>query len=67
MNFDNDDFFVKLSDALQNLQEPHDQRWQPRWGDFEHTPRLIESKNLDWEWKIDRMFDLKDLNDEKRE
>ncbi|KAK9733296.1 hypothetical protein RND81_04G058200 [Saponaria officinalis] len=80
MDFNNADFLNAFRDALHNLGE-HDLRWRPRRGDPEPPRQADEFKvtelpefvggtdpevYLEWERKIDRMFDFKDLDDEKR-
>ena len=78
MDFNSDDFMDKLREALRNV-DLRDERWRPRRG--EPRPNVDEFKitelpefngsadpevYLEWERKIDRMFDFKDLDDEKR-
>ncbi|KAK2356459.1 hypothetical protein QL285_093789 [Trifolium repens] len=78
MDFDSDDFVDRLREALRNVNL-RDERWRPRRG--EPRPNVDEFKitelpefngstdpeaYLEWERKIDRMFDFKDLDDEKR-
>ncbi|XP_074265630.1 uncharacterized protein LOC141588074 [Silene latifolia] len=76
MDFDNPNFLQQLRDALRNMQE-RDDRWQPRR--FERVaepfkvnelPEFVGGADpeayLEWERKIDRMFDFKELDDEKR-
>ena len=78
MDFNSDDFMDKLREALRNV-DMRDERWRPRRG--EPRPNVDEFKitelpefngsadpevYLEWERKIDRMFDFKDLDDEKR-
>ncbi|XP_074302274.1 uncharacterized protein LOC141633751 [Silene latifolia] len=68
--------FVQLREALKNVQE-REYRWQPRR--FERVaepfkvnelPEFVGGADpeayLEWERKIDRMFDFKELDDEKR-
>ncbi|XP_074265620.1 uncharacterized protein LOC141588062 [Silene latifolia] len=76
MDFVNPNFLQQLRDALRNVQE-RDDRWQPRR--FERVaepfkvnelPEFVGGADpeayLEWERKIDRMFDFKELDDEKR-
>ncbi|XP_074288811.1 uncharacterized protein LOC141613966 [Silene latifolia] len=76
MDFDNPNFLQQLREALKNVQE-RDDRWQPRR--FERVaepfkvnelPEFVGGADpeayLEWERKIDRMFDFKELDDEKR-
>ncbi|KAK9756245.1 hypothetical protein RND81_01G083900 [Saponaria officinalis] len=80
MDFNNADFLNAFRDALHNLGE-YDPRWRPRRGEHDPPRQVDEFKvtelpefvggtdpeaYLEWERKIDRMFDFKDLDDEKR-
>ncbi|KAK9668672.1 hypothetical protein RND81_13G077100 [Saponaria officinalis] len=80
MDFDDPGFINSLQDAMRNIGE-HDPRWRPRRRDLEPPRQVHEFKvtelpeflggtdpeaYLEWERKIDRMFDFKDLDDEKR-
>ena len=76
MDFDHPDFLDALREALRNIQEGG-----PRRPPFRGQPRAVEEfkvnelpefgggtdpeKYLEWERKIERMFDFKDLDDEK--
>ena len=77
MDFDHPDFLDALREALRNIQEGGLRR-----PPFRGQPRAVEEfkvnelpefgggtdpeKYLEWERKIDRMFEFKDLEDEKR-
>lgn len=78
MNFDHPDFLQNLREALRNIQDGEPRR-QARRGE---PPRVVDEFKitelpefvggtdpevyLEWERKIDRMFDFKNLEDEKR-
>lgn len=78
VDYNSDDFMDRLREALRSVN-PGDERWRSRRG--EPRPNADEFKitelpefngsadpevYLEWERKIDRMFDFKDLDDEKR-
>ncbi|XP_074315354.1 uncharacterized protein LOC141651548 [Silene latifolia] len=75
MNFDDPNFLKSLQKALKNLQEA-DSKWQPRRerviDEFnvselpEFTGGTDPEEYLEWERKIERMFDFKVLDDAKR-
>ncbi|XP_074299792.1 uncharacterized protein LOC141630959 [Silene latifolia] len=76
MDFDNTYFLQQLSDALRNVQEMDD-RWQPRRFEKVADPFKVNElpefsggadpeAYLEWEQKIDRMFDVNDLDYKKR-
>ncbi|XP_074293613.1 uncharacterized protein LOC141620709 [Silene latifolia] len=77
MDFSNPEFMNSIRRALESIHEAN-QWWQPRRGEpsrpvdeFKITelPEFVGGTDpedyLDWERKIDRMFDFKDLEDEK--
>ncbi|XP_074306030.1 uncharacterized protein LOC141641258 [Silene latifolia] len=75
MNFDDPDFLQSLRNALRNIPELNP-RWQPRRGERDVEEfKLSELSEfvggtdpedyLEWERKIERMFDFKGLDDEK--
>ncbi|XP_074303023.1 uncharacterized protein LOC141637444 [Silene latifolia] len=74
MNFDDPNFLKNLQKALKNLQES-DPKWQPRRerviDEFkiselpEFTGSTDPEDYLEWERKIERMFDYKGLDDAK--
>ncbi|XP_039688557.1 uncharacterized protein [Medicago truncatula] len=78
VDYNSDDFMDRLREALRSVNLG-DERWRSRRG--EPRPNADEFKitelpefngsadpevYLEWERKIDRMFDFKDLDDEKR-
>ncbi|XP_074283823.1 uncharacterized protein LOC141608360 [Silene latifolia] len=74
MNYEDPNFLKSLQKALKNLQES-DPKWQPRREQVidkfkvselpEFTGGTDPEAYLDWERRIDRMFEFKDLDDEQ--
>ncbi|XP_023745450.1 uncharacterized protein LOC111893620 [Lactuca sativa] len=76
MYFDYPEFLQNLREALRNIQEGGNRR-QPRRGkhrvveEFKvsELPEYVGGTDpehyLEWEWKIERMFEFKEVDDEK--
>ncbi|XP_074267334.1 uncharacterized protein LOC141590662 [Silene latifolia] len=67
-----DEFYEKLQDLLRNRPTGSRSGGEPKHDEFKvsELPEFVGGTNpedyLDWERKIDRLFDFKDLSDEKR-
>lgn len=75
MNFDDPDFLLRLREALDNIQHQGARRGPVRGNLVEEfklneLPEFVGGTNpenyLEWERKIDRMFDFKEMDDERR-
>ncbi|XP_074303230.1 uncharacterized protein LOC141637664 [Silene latifolia] len=76
VDFNSPEFIHQLREALKHARET-DERWQPRRGErivdafkASDLPEFVGGADpeayLEWERKIDRLFDFKDLDDDKR-
>ncbi|XP_074293100.1 uncharacterized protein LOC141620018 [Silene latifolia] len=76
VDFNSPEFIHQLREALKHARET-EERWQPRRGErivdafkASDLPAFVGGADpeayLEWERKIDRLFDFKDLDDDKR-